>query len=808
MARKKTRRTGSTNKYFSPRSPFPYILIVALGLIYYYKALSPKVMVYATDQITAGYAFRLFYAEILRTLHKIPFWDPYLFSGLPFIDAFHGDIFYPLSFLRFILPVHIVMNWFFILHTIVAGIFMFLYLRELKLEVIPSFLFSVSYMFAGSIASLIFPGHDAKVAIAAILPLVFYFLRKGVRNENYRWFLAGSIPLGLGLLAPHVQMMYYLYMATFFYFLYEGFLKYKEKGTGTFVKLSLFFVLMVIVSLLIGAVQLLPAYEYVSRFSPRGAGNRGYEFATTWSLPWEDYISAFFAKFSGYMESYWGRNPFKINTEYVGVLAPLFALFAFGGRRKKDSVSFFVFLFVFFSIMALGGYTPLYRLFYLILPGVKKFRASSMSFYLVAFSVNVLGAIGFSRFNDLRGSKYFRKVAMAIGIIILVGLLSLALKAPFISIIRSLFIRSGDKLNALFSHYSQVPASFLRFGIISALVLYAASRLGTRGPRVVPPLLLLMLIDLWSVDWNFLKTIPDVKSYYREDGVVRFLKKDRGVYRVFPLFYKVDDNFLMVHGIESIGGHHGNQFQRYQEYVGNPEHFMFRPNQVPNLLKYPTFTDLLNVKYVVTQPIPRDISKYQTRPEVYSLLKDVRNLLDTTNFELVKTLRESGSSYEIYRNKNFIPRVLFVDSVEVLPKDSVLERMKDPSFDPRKIALLESSPDFVLHPSADSLTYSFSFLERKPDYVGFEVEVNRPALLLYLENYYPKYRAYIDGKPVSCYRTDYIFRSIYVEKPGKHTVEFKFSGKEYNVLGAISVLSILAIILLLAFNRERRKPTS
>ncbi len=800
------RKTASAVRFPLLKSPYSFLVLIVLGLIYYYKILSPNVMVFATDQITAGYAFRLFHANVLKTLHKIPFWNPYLFSGLPFIDAFHGDIFYPLSFLRLIFPVHVVLNWFFIIHTILAGIFMFLFLRELKLEAASCLLFSISYMFAGSIVSLTYPGHDAKVAIAALLPLVFYCLRRGMREENYRWFFLGSIPLGLGLLAPHVQMMYYLYMAVFFYFLYEGYFKLRERGTGTFFKLLVAFGLMVLISLLIGAVQLLPAYEYVSKFSPRAAGHRGYEFAITWSLPWEDYLSAFFAKFSGYMNSYWGRNPFKINTEYVGVFASLFAIFAFSTRREKDPTAFFAFLFVFFSIMALGGYTPIYKLFYALLPGVKKFRASSMSFYIVAFSINVLAAIGLSKLRNLKNSAYLKKVGIATGVIFFIGLAALVLKPVFASLIKSIFIRSDDKLNVFLSNYSQVPAAFLRFGIIGGIALFLFSRRQLKEVQVIIPAILLILIDLWSVDWNFLKTVPHPDWYYREDGVVRFLKKDNDVYRVFPLFYKVDDNYLMVHGIESIGGHHGNQFQRYQEYVGDPKHFMFRPHQVPNLLRYPAMTDLLNVKYVVTQPIPEDLTPYTNNPSIYSLLSQIKSFLDTTHFELVNLVRSGNASYAIYRNKNFIPRVFFVDSFEVHKKENALQRLKQADYDPRKIAILEEKPGFTLHPDTATLEYNCKFISRTPDYVKLEVSVNRPAFLIYLENFYPKFEAFVDGKRTKCYRTDYLFRGVFIDSPGKHVIEFRFRGREYNILGLISILSAaLAITLCVLMKRKPKR---
>ena len=53
-----------------------------------------------SDMFIAGYSFRLFGAETFLASGTIPQWNPYLFGGLPYIAAMHGDIFYPTAWLR------------------------------------------------------------------------------------------------------------------------------------------------------------------------------------------------------------------------------------------------------------------------------------------------------------------------------------------------------------------------------------------------------------------------------------------------------------------------------------------------------------------------------------------------------------------------------------------------------------------------------------------------------------------------------------------------------------------------------------
>src|SRR4029078_3255960 len=86
-----------------------------------------------SDQFTAGYSFRLFGAEMFKATGHVPLWNPYLFGGMPFVGAMHGDIFYPTAWLRLIMPVCTAMGLAFAAHIVLAGIFAYLLLRALRL---------------------------------------------------------------------------------------------------------------------------------------------------------------------------------------------------------------------------------------------------------------------------------------------------------------------------------------------------------------------------------------------------------------------------------------------------------------------------------------------------------------------------------------------------------------------------------------------------------------------------------------------------------------------------------------------------
>jgi len=106
------------------------LVFVLATLTLAYPALGGGFLVWVrSDQYIAGYAFREFAAASLKAGHGFPQWNPYLFGGLPFVAAMHGDVFYPTFLLRMILPTDQAMTWSFAIHLSLAGFFTYRFLR-------------------------------------------------------------------------------------------------------------------------------------------------------------------------------------------------------------------------------------------------------------------------------------------------------------------------------------------------------------------------------------------------------------------------------------------------------------------------------------------------------------------------------------------------------------------------------------------------------------------------------------------------------------------------------------------------------
>ncbi|MEE8550762.1 MAG: hypothetical protein V3T08_05860, partial [Gemmatimonadota bacterium] len=152
----------------------PYALFAVLTVVLFREFIVSGGLLFGTDVVALGYFARKFYADFVTGPGTFPLWNPFIFGGLPFVDAMHGDIFYPTTLLKFALPVHRAMGWKILLHVFLSGVFTYAWLRHLKISRGVSLFGGVTYMLAPVLISLIYPGHDGKLFVTALTPLLLW----------------------------------------------------------------------------------------------------------------------------------------------------------------------------------------------------------------------------------------------------------------------------------------------------------------------------------------------------------------------------------------------------------------------------------------------------------------------------------------------------------------------------------------------------------------------------------------------------------------------------------------------------------
>lgn len=752
------------------------LMVVAL-LLFFGRALFTDRMVFGTDFIAGAYMTRAYIINSIRNFGAAPLWYSSLYGGIPLtsVGSIAGDYWYPLLWplYQLALAPHKIALAGYCLHVLLAGLGAYLFLRGWKIAGAAAFVAGVAYMFTGSIVSLIYAGHDAKIIVSALLPWLLLFIGKTVETRKLLWALCGGLVIGLALMSPHVQMSYYLLLAGLLYAAGLIFVRFRRERRWRPVALTAGLgAVILVVGFAIYAVQALTLRDYM-KFSPRGE-DKGYAYATSYSMPPEEIVNTVWPEFSGLVDSaaddsptrwYWGRRDLKLHTEYIGVVPLLLALIGLIYSRRKKLKWFLAALGGFALIVSFGGFTPLYHLVYSLIPGMSKFRSPAMIFSTFAFAVAVLTALGAQAliYGDAR-NKLLLRLAGTAGALLLFGIIFSAAKDGMTQALEA-FAAKGWGAQALWNNYPEMVKgywiAFILFLAAAVMVMLLARR---KLPLVCCTAILasLVFLELWRVDSHFMKLVEPPSQYFAKDEIVSVLEKDSSLHRVWPLQVHQQGNYLTLFGVQTVGGEHPSPLKRYNEFVGvSPKRIL---PDFHNLVQYPQFLHLLGVKYLLTKG-PIEHPDFVLHDSCY------------------------GGKVRIYRNTKVLPRAWLAGSCEVIVNDEqILSRMQRPDFDPARTVILEqAAPGFAPQPK---LTGSADVTRYTPNDVTIAVSASAPALLVMSDNHFPAWKAFVDGKPSECYRADYTFRAVAVPA-GAHTVEFRYQSGVYNTGKAISLISLL-----------------
>lgn len=596
----------TTSRVPSPQSPLPEFIparphLLALGILSLFIVLLSLPMLSGQwlasphgDQYASAYAFYQWEATEWRATGSLPLWNPMIMGGLPFIAVVtHGETLYPTALLRAFMPVHVVMNLAFFIHYILAGYFMFLFARRYAASWTGAVTGALAYQLTGIMISYVQPGHPGKLFVSTLLPLTFLALVAALRDRRWWGYALLALAVGLCLLSPHVQATYYLLVAAALFAVYLTFGEPSTEPMGPRITRLALTLGAVVVGFGIGAPQIMPFLEYLP-YSPRAGGYAvGYSGATSYGIPWDHIPEFFIGGFTGAPEGYWGSNPLKLHSEYLGLPVIALAILGFGDRRRR-LIWWLGGIGLLFLLIALGGATPFYHLWWAVMPMVKKTRAPGMVFFIVAFIVATFAAFGVSRLEREGTARLatVRRWFIAAGIIALFGAIGVFGKlAQGLAPVE----RTGEAI----AHGGAIRISAvigaLLFAAIAALVW---GRLQGRVPALAFALALPFLVgaDLWRDGKHFWTySPPPQQGLYRTDDAIALVQQAPKPLRVLNLnAYPL--NVLMAHDIPQVLGYQGNELRYFDELIGGRPG---TPNAMQYLLTSTRLWDLLAVRFVL-----------------------------------------------------------------------------------------------------------------------------------------------------------------------------------------------------------------
>jgi hypothetical protein len=240
-------------------------------------------------------------------------------------------------------------------------------------------------------------------------------------------------------------------------------------------------------------------------------------------------------------------------------------------------------------------------------------------------------------------------------------------------------------------------------------------------------------------------------------------------FRVFSMVLSGQDVAPGMYGIDLAGGHHPNDLARYRELIG------MEGSGIPENLAYfhPNVMRILNIRYVLWPdaqlgPIP------DAEPLNQFALSDGTVL---------------GSVYP-YPG---LPRARVVGAVVVVPESegvSVILGNHELGYDPFRQTVLNEEPTFDL--GGPDVRGSAQWIERTPNRLLLEVESSGPGLLVLSENWYPAWRATVDGEEVPVLRADHTLRAVSIPG-GSHRVEMWYDTSALRGALGVTLVSLFGL---------------
>lgn len=376
------------------------LLYLGLALLFY----APLVLGWRTfpdgDFTHHFLPFSLFQQAALRA-GTLPVWNPYTYSGHPFLADTQAAVFYPVSNFWLLLtwPWTSVgarlyfLQWEALLHVALAGYFVDLLVRDLTGSRWAALISGVAFAFSGYLTG--YPPLQLAVLRTAIwLPLILWLLHRAFQEPTrWRWWIGAACAYATAFLAGHPQTFLHSTYVVGAYGLwriaYNVWRPSPPAPRHTFLGCLAFG----IVALALSAAQLLPSLEF-AQLSVRA--NVDYDFVSggfplqdTWQLLLPGVLTQF--------------SPL-----YIGVIGLGFAFIGIGdwiigmgqGQATRHPplaprpIGFFLALTLVALLLAYGRNGFLYPLFYQFAPGWNLFRGQERVAFLVALGLSVLAGYG------------------------------------------------------------------------------------------------------------------------------------------------------------------------------------------------------------------------------------------------------------------------------------------------------------------------------------------------------------------------------------------------------------------------------
>ncbi len=718
-----------------------------------------------TDVARHIFPWKSFSTESIKK-GEIPFWDPHNFSGNPLMANFQSAVFYPINLIFLLLPFLSAWTLYIFISPVLAAVFTFLFLREIKLSKIASCFGGL--VFALSSYMVVWLEYGNIDHTFMWLPLGLLFTEKIIKGDGIRNNLYLIAALFMSILAGYIQGFFYILTIIFVYYLAKNF----QSKSFSFKKFIIF-ISTLIFPVFLTLFQTLPTLE-LFKLSTRS--NYSLDQIKNLLNPWWYSITVVAPNFFGNPASnnHWFYGTYIERVSYFGTIPFILATFAVLNFKKRKEILIFAGIGILSFILSLDILFTKY--FFQIPIPVLSTTVPTRMLSVFEFCGAILAAIGF----DFLREKYNKKLFTSIVFVFVIIIISWIFVFSIGKIIKI------DPINISISKKNLIVPSVII--LLFSGIIFAWFR------KFKFSLVLIFVLTLIELFYFFDKITPfSPKEFvYPNTPVISFLQKNAGINRFWGYGsgyiesdFQTYDNTFSPEGVDPI------HIVRYATLLqasanGKLSATLARPdaNLAPGFgstnfkdNKYrQRLLNLLGVRYVLNK-FGSDSPDFITFPDgVYRFIYH-------------------DGAYQIYENKEALPRIFLASKYTVEKNDQkILDKIFDTNFQLSQNIILEEN----LNPAAplekdNNAKVKINSYENNS--VSISVSSKTNMLLFLSDTYAPGWKAEIDGKETRIYRADFAFRAVVVPS-GSHVVVFSYIPESFILGLRISLVSLLLLVIL------------
>ncbi|MDD5672366.1 MAG: YfhO family protein [Candidatus Omnitrophica bacterium] len=759
------------------RNVYAALFLAALMLIFFPEIFwGDKVFISKMgDAHLVNYSLAAYFKNMMQQ-GIFPLWNPLSFCGTPF-----GADGYPNLSLLHLLgfwfnDLNLAWNVVAALNVFLAGFFTFLYIRQLGLHPAGGLLAGIIVAFAPSSGAYI----DTWIFC---LPLVLWLIEKFQVRGKSRYLLFAFAAMVFLFLNALPQYSFYVGAFVVAYVL----LRFRSPA-GIWLLIFAAGAISFHLVRLFELLQLSPRGHlwFINVLLPTHLVN--FIFPYLYEAPFRAETNFFFAKIFGELTRVMFHTD-KIQyllPPYVSVMGISCVFLAAKGRGPVRFYLGMIAVILFYTMTF-----PFFASIYKVIPVLSQLPRLDRLTGIFTFSLAVLAAIGFDRCAERKGNLkpltfFYATLSLLVLCVLLTLRLAVKFKGEMIRQIAADYIRDHVAGSAQY----KAPLDFY-YKRIDDFFLFIQQWTHVLSPSILWPVafifLTLLVLHLWQrgrigryLFWGgcLLVLFADLLVFFRlsplvaadpgdlvsRSGLVRYLEADakKEIFRVMPVLENVGyggartrdilaPNLNLIYGLAGVEGYDPLFPGTYAAFIKN---FQTDYDKDPAIVLMgaegdfdDVLADFLNVKYFVTKKSQK--------------LK--RNL--PVVFE--------DDAHRLYRNPSYFPRAFLVrDSVVGKSGSEVLAILKRQKANLRHVAVLEERPSVILISPSKPVKEDRVIITRyAPHEVKLHVSAKQSGILVLSDNYFPGWRAELDGQPVKILRADYSFRAVAVPQ-GMHEVKF------------------------------------